>query len=192
MFSLKSRLFQDFPFNCTPSWTIWSSKFQKFSGEGLTEPPPQTPPPLFLGLRPRFGLRPIRTPQLLKRGCALETTWAGPSEQDHDVIRTMWAGPCEHYHVSRTMWERPCEQDHVSKTIWAGPSEQDHVSKRNRERHQWRCSRSVSRYQSSEQTSGWHIYRLIHVLIPIHSLENIRYSCMHDGRVNFGKIVLVE
>ena len=32
--------------------------FQKFSGEGLTEPPPQTPPPLFLGLRPRFGLRP--------------------------------------------------------------------------------------------------------------------------------------
>ena len=32
--------------------------FQKFSGEGLTEPPPQTPPPFFLGLRPRFGLRP--------------------------------------------------------------------------------------------------------------------------------------
>ena len=32
--------------------------FQKFSGEGLTEPPPQTPPSFFLGLRPRFGLRP--------------------------------------------------------------------------------------------------------------------------------------
>ena len=32
--------------------------FQKFPGEGLTEPPPQTPPPIFLGLRPRFGLRP--------------------------------------------------------------------------------------------------------------------------------------
>ena len=30
--------------------------FQKFSG-GLTEPPPQTPPPLYLGLRPRFKLR---------------------------------------------------------------------------------------------------------------------------------------
>ena len=85
MFSLKSRLYQDFGFKYTPDWTIWSSKFQKISGEGLTEPPPQTPPPLFLGLRPRFGLRPqisgasrprfglrpIRTPQLLNRGCAL-------------------------------------------------------------------------------------------------------------------------
>ena len=37
---------------------VSSSIFQKFSGEGLTEPPPQTPPPFFLGLRPRFGLRP--------------------------------------------------------------------------------------------------------------------------------------
>ena len=73
VFSLKSRLFQDFPFNYTPNWTIWSSKFQKNSGEGSrTEPPPQTPPPLFFGLRPRFGLRPIRTPQLLKRSCALD------------------------------------------------------------------------------------------------------------------------
>ena len=32
--------------------------FQKFSGEGLTEPLPRPLPPLFLGLRPRFGLRP--------------------------------------------------------------------------------------------------------------------------------------
>ena len=32
--------------------------FSKIFWEGLTEPPPQTPPPLFLGLRPRFGLRP--------------------------------------------------------------------------------------------------------------------------------------
>ena len=66
----ESRLYQDFWFKYRPDWTIWSSKFQKLSGEGLTEPPPQTPPPLFLGLRPqisgasrpRFGLRPIRTP----------------------------------------------------------------------------------------------------------------------------------
>ena len=33
---------------------VSSSIFQNFSGEGLTEPPPQTPPPLFLGLRPRL------------------------------------------------------------------------------------------------------------------------------------------
>ena len=39
-------------------WMVSSLIFQKFSGEGLTELPPQTPPPIFLGLRPRFGLRP--------------------------------------------------------------------------------------------------------------------------------------
>ena len=47
--------------NCfiyAPKWMVSSLIFQKFSGEGLTELPPQTPPPLFLGLRPRFGLRP--------------------------------------------------------------------------------------------------------------------------------------
>ena len=45
-------------FKYAPKWMVSSLIFQKFSGEGLTEPPPQTPPPLFLGLRPRFGLRP--------------------------------------------------------------------------------------------------------------------------------------
>ena len=29
----------------TPNCTVVISNFQKFSGEGLTEPPPQTPPP---------------------------------------------------------------------------------------------------------------------------------------------------
>ena len=51
-------LYQVLPFNCTPDWTIWSSKFQTKSGEGLTGPPPKTSAPLFLGLSPRFGLRP--------------------------------------------------------------------------------------------------------------------------------------
>ena len=45
-------------------------EFSKFSGEGLTEPPPQTLPLLNLrlrsrfsgALRPRFGLRPQFTP----------------------------------------------------------------------------------------------------------------------------------
>ena len=46
----------------TPEWLIWSSKFQKIAGEGLTGPPPQTPSPLFLGFCSRFGLRPIQTP----------------------------------------------------------------------------------------------------------------------------------
>ena len=45
-------------FKYAPKWMVSSLIFQKFSGEGLTEPPPQTPPPLFLGLRPRFGLCP--------------------------------------------------------------------------------------------------------------------------------------
>ena len=53
LFSLKSQFFQDFSFNYTPDWTIWSSKFRQFSG-GLTEPPPQTHPSLFLRLRPQF------------------------------------------------------------------------------------------------------------------------------------------
>ena len=48
----------DFRFYYTPECMVSSRNFQKFSGEGLTESPPQTPPPLNLGLRPRFGLRP--------------------------------------------------------------------------------------------------------------------------------------
>ena len=32
-----------FQFNYTPDWTIWNSKFNKFSGEGLTEPPHTSP-----------------------------------------------------------------------------------------------------------------------------------------------------
>ena len=72
-------------FNYTPDWTIWSSKFQKFAH--------QSPDPSFalsqalpsiralpsnlsisVALRPRFGFRTIRTPQILKRDCALAIT----------------------------------------------------------------------------------------------------------------------
>ena len=52
-FLWKVDFFQDFSFNYTPDWTIWNSKFRKFSG-GLTEPPPQTHPPLFLRPWPQF------------------------------------------------------------------------------------------------------------------------------------------
>ena len=48
----------DFSISYTPNCTISSNNFETNSGERLTEPPPQTPPPLLLGLRPRFGLRP--------------------------------------------------------------------------------------------------------------------------------------
>ena len=34
----------DFRFNYTPKCMVSSMNFQNFSGEGLTEPPPQTPP----------------------------------------------------------------------------------------------------------------------------------------------------
>ena len=34
----------DFRFNYTPKCMVSSMNFQKISGEGLTEPPPQTPP----------------------------------------------------------------------------------------------------------------------------------------------------
>ena len=40
LFSLKSWFFRDFSFNYTPDWTKWSSKFTKFSGEGLPRPLP--------------------------------------------------------------------------------------------------------------------------------------------------------
>ena len=47
-------------------WAHWSLKFQKFYGERLTLTIPlrpfPDPYPLFMGLRPRFGLRPIWTP----------------------------------------------------------------------------------------------------------------------------------
>ena len=49
---------QAFPFHHTPGVTIWSLKFQRIPREGLTEPSPVTPPSLFLGLCPLFGLRP--------------------------------------------------------------------------------------------------------------------------------------
>ena len=83
-----NRLNQYFGFKYTPDWTVWSSKFKKFSGEGLTEPPPhwQSPDPSprsFSGfaLDSGFALksRALRAldsgftdsdPQLLKRGCA--------------------------------------------------------------------------------------------------------------------------
>ena len=45
---------------------------KNFLGRGSPSLLPRPLPPFFLGLRPRFGLRPIRTPQLLNRGCALE------------------------------------------------------------------------------------------------------------------------
>ena len=59
---MKSRLFPDSPFNYTPNWTIWSSKFQKFSGEGLTEPPPQTPPPALSRASPSIRASPDSDP----------------------------------------------------------------------------------------------------------------------------------
>ena len=34
-------------FKYAPKWMVSSLIFQKFSGEGLTEPPPHTPPPAF-------------------------------------------------------------------------------------------------------------------------------------------------
>ena len=85
MFFLKSRLFQDFHFNFTPNWTMWSSKFQKISVEGLSELHPQTPP-LALSLAspsirastsnlgcfgPSIRAPLDSDPQLLKRGCAI-------------------------------------------------------------------------------------------------------------------------
>ena len=125
---MKSRLFSDSLFNYTPNWTIWSSKFQKFSGEGLTEPPPQTPPPLFLGLRPRFGLhpqisgasrprfglRPIQTPELLKRGCALAGLWLANFVRRQVDQRIQKPNPppkigqfqhCPHYICALSRWQ---------------------------------------------------------------------------------------
>ena len=45
-------------FKYAPKWMVSSLIFQKFSGEGSPSPLPRPLPPIFLGLRPRFGLRP--------------------------------------------------------------------------------------------------------------------------------------
>ena len=55
----RSRLFQDFPFNKIEQYEVQNSK--KFLGKGSPRPP-GPPSPLFLGLLPQFGLRPIWTP----------------------------------------------------------------------------------------------------------------------------------
>ena len=47
--------------NClkyAPKWMVSSLIFQKFSGEGLTEPPPQTPPPAFSRASPSVRASP--------------------------------------------------------------------------------------------------------------------------------------
>ena len=44
--------FQDFPFNYTPDWTIWSSKFQKNLGRGSPSPDLT---PLFFGLSSKIS-----------------------------------------------------------------------------------------------------------------------------------------
>ena len=73
----QSGLFQDIPFNyTTPDWTIWSSKFKKKIFGGAHRAPSLDPssalsraspsirarPQISDALRPRFGFRPIRTP----------------------------------------------------------------------------------------------------------------------------------
>ena len=45
----------DFSISYTPNCTIPSYNFEKISGEGLTKPPPQTPPLLLLGIALNSG-----------------------------------------------------------------------------------------------------------------------------------------
>ena len=45
-------------FKYAPKWMVSSLIFQKFSGEGLTEPPPQTPPPAFSRASPSVRASP--------------------------------------------------------------------------------------------------------------------------------------
>ena len=66
-----------------PKWMVSSSIFQKFSGEGLTEPPPQTPPPISLGLTPSgsgFALnsRALLPPMLERNLCMYLTKFFQP------------------------------------------------------------------------------------------------------------------
>ena len=75
----------DFSFSYTPNCTVLRFNFQKFSGEGLTEPRSQTPPPAFSrtlpsvrvspsfsgASRPRLRLRPRIRPPRSRPGSAL-------------------------------------------------------------------------------------------------------------------------
>ena len=83
--------------------------FQKFSGEGLTEPPPQTPPPAFSRASPsvraspsilgRFAPSTRASPSILGRFAP--SIRASPSTLDWGP----WFGP-----PKINSWIRPCQQ----------------------------------------------------------------------------------
>ena len=94
---------QDSGFKYAPDWTIWSSKFQNFSGEGLTEPPPQTPPRSFSGFALDSGFARFGPPQLLKRGGApgchcfylTVTQFLFISSFGFQLLSSRWNSDCE-------------------------------------------------------------------------------------------------
>ena len=96
--------------NClkyAPKWMVSSLIFQKFSGEGLTEPPPQTPPPAFSRASPsvraspsilgRFAPSTRASPSILGRFAP--SIRASPSTFDWGP----WCGP-----PKINSWIRPC------------------------------------------------------------------------------------
>ena len=94
-------------FKYAPKWMVSSLIFQKFSGEGLTEPPPQTPPPAFSRASPsvraspsilgRFAPSTRASPSILGRFAP--SIRASPSTFDWGP----WFGP----HKINS-WIRPC------------------------------------------------------------------------------------
>ena len=80
----------------TPNCTVVISNFQKFSGEGLTEPPPQTPPPASSRASPSDRASPdSRALRALDSGFTLSF---GPPPFPKSWIRP-WCGPLLYIYV---------------------------------------------------------------------------------------------
>ena len=83
--------------------------FQKFSGEGLTEPPPQTPPPAFSRLRPRFGLRPQFSGASRPR-LGLRPRYSGASRPQFGLRPQLSIGDLGLAPPKINSWIRPCRR----------------------------------------------------------------------------------
>ena len=112
---------------------VSSLLFQKLSGEGLNEPPPQTPPPFFLGLRPRFSGFALNSRALraLDSGFALDTR--ALCALDSGFVHNFWLGTLV-WAPKINSWIRPCR--------WRNSPRSTHFWRGWRGEERWICIQS--------------------------------------------------